>query len=329
MTSTQNLAVSPVFTSPRFELFSRSGDDGNFTIVKKLPIYYQNDPSRVRQFCNEQNFLATLGTSYFEYKSQSFCNNSPVEFEFTTRSTYSLATLIQSTSTQADYLPISVRAALFKQILNAVMLHRNIPGVDGVWDHFFEFTPTSLFFGMDGHLLFSHVNFELPPADQNAISRESGFEYFYYAAPEQFVTGQRISSNALLYTLGIVFFEILTGKNLFNTNRHSNRNSLLDRKIRHLHPYVSDVCPEFEFADKQIHELLQPVPGRRHLDIVALQEILDKLHVCAQASDDISVLDYTGMLSERNKTSEAKDITEEDAEQVLFQVSDIAELNDS
>ena len=88
-----------------------------------------------------------------------------------------------------------------------------------------------------------------------------------------------------LYTLGIVFFEILTGKNLFNTNRHSNRNSLLDRKIRHLHPYVSDVCPEFELPISKFTNFCNLYRVDRHLDIVALQEILDKLQVCAQASD--------------------------------------------
>jgi len=99
----------------------------------------------------------------------------------------------------------------------------------------------------------------------------------FYAAPEQCASGRKPDHRVAFHNLGVLAFELFTGRPLFASNQRIELLLINRRKVRGLHPRASDVYPDLAILDEMIVGLLQPLPEKRTSDIEQIRRSLHRI----------------------------------------------------
>ncbi|MDH3377677.1 MAG: hypothetical protein OEQ39_12065, partial [Gammaproteobacteria bacterium] len=155
---------------------------------------------------------------------------------------------------------------LLRQIVAALdELHNRVAEDDSLpSDLHVALRPDALNLCDDGQCQILQFSLIPPPSITRSIIYSGEQSYAMYAAPEQCVAGPIPDFRADFFTLGMLGFELLTSKSLFCLESGEMKMSLVNRrKIRCLHPLLSDVDPDLEKYDDAVIGLLQPLPELR------------------------------------------------------------------
>lgn len=136
-----------------------------------------------------------------------------------------------------------------------------------------------------------------------------------YMSPEQCRGERNLSHKSDLYSLGVVFYELLTGEKPFK------RETTMDMFMAHVNeppPRPSRLAPEIPvWLDNLVVQLLEKKPEHRPYDALkvgqSLQEIRDKM----EALKSVGVEAAKGHPSERPRTATAMDETDRNAARTL------------
>lgn len=321
--------LEPFYSSPTTELYGiRVGTNHDIAVAKRLPIAYRDDPAQRDQFRTECEFLRTLdhpGVSKAGYHFD--LERETVQILFPGRY-LTIGQLTETCRRTERRLPPEIGLCIVEQILHAMnYVHEQATkdariGIDTVLH------PDSLLVDSAGRVLVTTIGLNGPPHIASSILRVGNTSYFIYAAPEQCVAGRVPDDRACFYTLGMICYELLTGRALFSQEVVHDPDCVIRRKLRLLHPLVSDVAPDLAIIDDLMVGLLDPVPESRETDGGVVLETITRLRpeIPRRAPEDVALCcaELETALRDRLNQEDEAGIAGD-----LSAVSDIAQYNAS
>ena len=144
---------------------------------------------------------------------------------------------------------------------------------------------------------------------------ERGFGKFGYLAPEQLIKGGQVDQRTDTYALGVVLYEMLTGRRMFEVGDSPDYKALARMVVKGIHPLPSQVEKKLAPYDELIATALKPDPADRFANAAdfrdAIQRALVKVNPTINA-DHLGILvrelfagtdvDRRRKLSEMDKT---------------------------
>ena len=144
---------------------------------------------------------------------------------------------------------------------------------------------------------------------------ERGFGKFGYLAPEQLIKGGQVDQRTDTYALGVVLYEMLTGRRMFEVGDSPDYKALARMVVKGMHPLPSQVEKKLAPYDDLIATALKPDPNERFANAAdfrdAIQRTLVKVNPTINA-DHLGILvrelfsgteiDRRRALSEMDKT---------------------------
>lgn len=123
-----------------------------------------------------------------------------------------------------------------------------------------------------GKLYITHFSLNTPPSISSSIVKRELNRYFIYTAPEQIIPGHTPDDKVLYFVLGMLLFELFTSKPLFSSHASVDPTRVTRRKLRNLHPVLSDVNPRLKSLDPMVDALLKPNPNDRLADLAEIKD---------------------------------------------------------
>jgi eukaryotic-like serine/threonine-protein kinase len=106
-------------------------------------------------------------------------------------------------------------------------------------------------------------------------SQTQGFGKYGYLAPEQLIKGRTLDHRTDLYALGVVLFEMLTGKRLYaSQGRRPDYRELARKASRGEHARPSDIDPALAAYDDLVLRALRPDPADRFQSAAEFRDAL-------------------------------------------------------
>ncbi len=144
---------------------------------------------------------------------------------------------------------------------------------------------------------------------------ERGFGKFGYLAPEQLIKGGQVDQRTDTYALGVVLYEMLTGRRMFEVGDSPDYKALARMVVKGMHPLPSQIEKKLAPYDDLIATALKPDPNDRFANAAdfrdAIQRTLVKVNPTINA-DHLGILvrelfsgtevDRRRALSEMDKT---------------------------
>lgn len=327
-TDHNRLSDTPFFTSPSFELWQASLNDHSTSFLKRLPVSYRQDAGRVEQFAQEHSYATALNPPHWPEFNRSVIDGRETIFQFHTGNAMSLHQLVRDGMLWKKPLPLPIGIRLLKQILETFLFVERHVESNSNPPIFLELNPGAIFVDTEGCIRFCHIGFGTPPALYTSIIRPKDRNYFIYAAPEQCIHGRSPARRTAAYSLGLICFELLSGKLLFSNGRSDPLDLIVNRKVRNLHPMVSDVRANLRSMDSIVSALLNPLPEGRLQDFHRVAAAIDSLSTSECRSSDESFRQYVESLKQL-ETEHRNRMLSNDFRDTLTQVTDITELNAS
>ena len=155
-------------------------------------------------------------------------------------------------------------AALYAEQIASALQHAHNHGVIHR-----DLKPSNLFLGGDGRIILGDFGIARDLQDQDISDDGVAIGTYAYMSPEQICADRQISGQSDLYSLGCVFYEMLTGRPPF---RGENFAQIWDQ---HLHAAPPDLrasgvdCPEW--LEGLVLQLMEKEPYRRPFNARAVQ----------------------------------------------------------
>ena len=118
------------------------------------------------------------------------------------------------------------------------------------------------------------IDFGVAVRGRSSRGGKVGFGKPGYSSPEQLFGTQRVDSRADIFSLGVVFFELLTGRRMFPGVRPSSFAEHVKRLERGDHPLPSHVNAEFELFDELVSNTIRVDPIERYPSALAFGRAL-------------------------------------------------------
>lgn len=260
--------------------------DGIQYFRRQLPIAYRHDSLRTQQFEQELTLLETLTNipGVLRGKRAKRNDGNPaIIYDFQEYMT--LGQIIRDCTENGQRIPLPLAINWATLIIESIekiksaAINFNKPTIDiAIW-------PDALFIDMSGNIRITHFSLNTPHSISSSIIKPDLKRYFLYAAPEQVIAGQAPDERVLYFVLGMLIFELLTSRPLIGKNSATDSMQVVRRKLRRLHPLLSDADSQLEPLDKLVNELLAPHPDTRLNCLSEVKNQLLELRVQLKADD--------------------------------------------
>ena len=105
---------------------------------------------------------------------------------------------------------------------------------------------------------------------------DRGFGKFGYLAPEQLVKGFVVDQRTDVYALGVVLFEMLTGRHMFEIGKHPDYRMLARQVVKGEHPLPSAINPSLAPFDRLVAMALRPNAAERYQTAAEFRDALQR-----------------------------------------------------
>ena len=254
--------------------------DGSQYFYKQLPIAYQQDERRLQQFDQEITFMESLDENQGVLKGnrgKAIGGNPAVVYDY--EEYYSVGRIVKDSVTADQRIPLSLGINWSLSIIESIEQLIAAAEELGKSEIDIAIWPDTLFIDESGYLRVTHFSLNAPPSISSSIIKHDLKRYFLYAAPEQVIAGHVPDERVLYFALGMLIFELLTSKPLFTNHTSVDSKQVVRRKLRMLHPLLSDVDSRLEPLNFTINKLLTPHPDNR---LTHLAPVKDQLLEIAQ-----------------------------------------------
>jgi len=253
-----------ILSNPDQDLYIARLPDNDLVFVKRSDIAYRYDKNRRRIYQQESD----LAKSFEHPNLQSYMKLHEIDGELIHIIHYNrgmfLGRFFELCRERIIELPLKIRLQLVDQILAGFEhLHSRVFNHISTPNLHVALRPDAIFLTESGYCQLLQFSLAPPPTISSSIVRPEHLSYRTYAAPEQCTPGLEPDHRADLFTLGILMFEALTAKLLFYDAGPIDEHLINRRKVRGLHPRLSDVDPGLSQLDDVVAGLLQPVPHNR------------------------------------------------------------------
>lgn len=322
--------LNQVTCSPDEELFLARTLDHSTVFLKRLSIAYRFDRNRRLIFKREARFARKLDHPNIA----NFIGMEEIDGEMIQLYRWSnciaLSELLRLCKAHRKRIPSEIGISLAHQIVSALQYLISKAASENTERLTLHvgLRPDAVFVTDDGRCQLVQISQILPPSISTSIINPELYQYMVYAAPEQCVPGIEPDLHADLYTLGVLIFELLTSKPLFYYSDRLDKALINRRKVRNLHPLLSDVARDLAVFNDIVNGLLQPLPRNRSTDLV---KIIDSFKLALGNWGNItSNSDVAAFVSERLNQAESCD-RDSDRESMNkpSALSTIAEYNSS
>jgi eukaryotic-like serine/threonine-protein kinase len=105
---------------------------------------------------------------------------------------------------------------------------------------------------------------------------DRGFGKFGYLAPEQLLKGFIVDQRTDVYALGVVLFEMLTGRHMFELGKHPDYRMLARQVVRGEHPLPSAISQSLAPYDDLVATALRPNAGERYQTAAEFRDAIQR-----------------------------------------------------
>ena len=109
-----------------------------------------------------------------------------------------------------------------------------------------------------------------------ATDPKMGFGKFGYMAPEQLIRGGVVDHRTDIYAAGVVLFELLTGKRLYEAGPEPDYRALAQKVARGEHTLPSEIDPVLAPYDDLVATALRPKPEDRYQSAAELRDAIQQ-----------------------------------------------------
>jgi serine/threonine protein kinase len=307
-------------SGPDAMFYKASDAQGNFRLLKRLAPIYRLDTER-KQLFESESVLAKLinHPNFVRWLSHEHIDGETIQ-TFQWSDGCSLAQVLGVYRYRGKNLSTGVALHLFEAVLSAFehildVSHSNLDRVDT----YLSVRPSVLRLTNAGQCLVCDYSVGPIPMVPTPGLGLGDITFSLYAAPEQCVPGRTPDYRATFFSLGVLAFDLLTTKPLFHDSPHIDMQGVQRRKVRCLHPRLSDVNPSLKLLDQLVMSLLQPLPERRNCSIGHVRDALHEAvlqYDCSIETEEASFLVREweslreSVLAGDHQSNERKQITE-------------------
>jgi serine/threonine protein kinase len=105
---------------------------------------------------------------------------------------------------------------------------------------------------------------------------DRGFGKFGYLAPEQLLKGFAVDQRTDVYALGVVLFEMLTGRHMFEIGKTPDYRLLARQVVRGEHPLPSGINPQLAPYDDLVAMALRPNASERYQTAAEFRDAIQR-----------------------------------------------------
>ena len=262
--------------------------NGTQYYYRQLPLSYQQDDLRIQQFDKEFVFLDSLSNIngiLSGTRDDTPDGNPAIVYSF--QNYLSIATIIKDCLAAQQRIPLALAINWSVSILTTLERLLATTGESGEKEIDIAIWPDTLLVDSSGNIRISHFSLNAPPSISSLILKHNLRRYFLYSAPEQVISGHTPDERVLYFVLGMLLYELLTSKPLFTFHPKIDSKQVVRRKLRKLHPLLSDVDPRLKPLNFLISELLTPHPDTRLVNLAPVKEQLLEFRQQLKISDDL------------------------------------------
>ncbi|MCK5361145.1 MAG: hypothetical protein KAJ95_10990 [Gammaproteobacteria bacterium] len=263
--------------------------DGKQYFCKQLPIAYQQDDKMLKQFDQEITFMESLKNDQAVlkgYQGKGIGGNPAIVYDY--EEYYSVGRIVSDCVTTDHRIPLSLGINWSLSVIEGIEQLISAAKEFGKSDIDIAIWPDTLFIDESGHLRITHFSLNRAPSISSSIIKNDLKRYFIYAAPEQVIAGHVPDERVLYFGLGMLIFELLTSKPLFTNHSSIDSKQVVRRKLRMLHPLLSDVDSSLEPLNSMINQLMRPHPDNRLTQLSSIKDQLLELSNLLQITPELS-----------------------------------------
>lgn len=127
-----------------------------------------------------------------------------------------------------------------------------------------DISPPNVMLSFEGEIKLIDFGIAKSALRGTATDPKMGFGKFGYMAPEQLIRGGTVDHRTDIYAAGVVLYELLTGKRLYEMGESPDYRSLARMVAKGQHPLPSHHDPDLYPFDKLVEKALDPKPEQRY-----------------------------------------------------------------
>ncbi len=145
---------------------------------------------------------------------------------------------------------------------------------------------------------------------------ERGFGKFGYLAPEQLIKGGVVDQRTDTYALGVVLYEMLTGRRMFEVGDTPDYKALARMVVKGMHPLPSQIDKKLDPYDELIATALKPEPKDRFRSAADFRDAIQRALVMVNPTinaDHLGILIrelFAGTVVDRRRSLSEMDKTD-------------------
>lgn len=180
-----------------------------------------------------------------------------------------LESIISHYTNQHDRMDEATVLAILHELLAAISYIHEFTGNSGNSTGLAvqDLSPGEVLYSKNGEIKLLDPGWSVRQGTQNHLCGDTAHTATRYSAPETLFAWGIVDKQTDIYSAGVIFFELLTGRPLISinmVNEDGEVNPVVSRRmIRNLHPLPSDVVTSLSRYDKIIDKALDYLPKNR------------------------------------------------------------------
>ncbi|HLU65296.1 MAG TPA: serine/threonine-protein kinase, partial [Kofleriaceae bacterium] len=142
-----------------------------------------------------------------------------------------------------------------------------------------DISPPNLMLSFDGEVKIIDFGIAKSARRLTETNPHRGFGKFGYLAPEQLLKGAVVDARTDIYALGVVLYEMLTGRRMYEVGDTPDYKALARMVLKGQHPLPSQTDPALAPCDELVATALRPDAAQRYQSAAELRDAIQRVLV--------------------------------------------------